>query len=99
MKREKRVNTVEAKNRFNELIAKAERTKQPIIVEKRGSPVAVVIDYASYRKKIGRPANSPAGKIVVALETLHHFLRAKYPSGTGDSAEILHEVRRQRSLL
>jgi prevent-host-death family protein len=45
------VNTVEAKNNLNSLIAQVERDKTPIIIEKRGTPVAVIWDYQTYREK------------------------------------------------
>jgi prevent-host-death family protein len=93
------VNTVEAKNRLNELIAQAGQTKKPIVVEKRGKPVAVMLDYESYQK-----SSPPSGKkrkgedpFLKELQAFHQLMKKKYPEGTGDSVEILRGVRQERS--
>lgn len=90
------VNTVEAKNRFNELVALAQKTRQPVVVEKRGEPVAVILDYETYQEKIALPARPARENLIRDLEAWHEYMKKKYPHGTGDSAEILHEVRKER---
>lgn len=100
MKNEIRVNTVEAKNRFNELIAEAARSKRPIVVEKRNEPVAVMLDYESYRAS-ERSEKAKSGRddaLLGELEAFHRAMRKKYPRGTGDSVEILREVREERGV-
>src|SRR5262245_27312352 len=91
-----RVNTVDAKNRLNELLAEVERTKRPMVVERRGRPVAVVVDYESYeREKQGRESRH-RGTSARELWSFHLRMKKKYPKGTGDSVEILREVRLTR---
>lgn len=93
------VNTVAAKNRFNELVALAQKTREPVIVEKRGEPVAVILDYETYQEKIAPSARSAPGSLIRDLKAWHEYMKQKYPQGTGDSAEILHEVRKERHSL
>lgn len=92
------INTVEAKNRLNELIAKVERSHVPIVIKRRGEPVAVLLDYRSYSVKEKRQ-----GKRVVTdtlmqeFKNLHKELRRRHPQGTGNSADLLREMRDERS--
>lgn len=96
-KLQKSVNTVEAKNRFNELIAQLNRTKNPLIVEKRGQPVAVVLDYESYRLQSSAPPKNKKGDIFIEkLKAFHRYLDKKYPQGTGDSIQLIKEAREER---
>ena len=94
------VNTVEAKNRLNELIAEVNRTHEPLIVEKRGKPVAVVLDFESYSSKASaenqEDQKSRTDTFLKELRAYHQMMREKYPHGTGDSVEILREIRRER---
>ncbi len=92
-----RVNTVDAKNRLNELLTEVERTKRPLVVERRGEPIAVVIDYESYERegKVDKPR--PKNPLSKELFSFHDRLKKKYPKGTGDSVAILRQVRADRS--
>jgi len=92
------VNTVEAKNRLNELIAEVNRSKEPIVVEKRGKPVAVVVDYESYSKGAGRSEKARDETLVQEIEAFQKVMKKKYPSGTGDTVEILRDVRLARAV-
>ena len=91
-----RVNTVTAKNQLNELLSDLSRTKRPLIVEKRGKPIAVVIDYESYEKE--KPTETPPKRNTLPqeIEQFHLRMKKKYPKGTGDSVEILREIRKGR---
>lgn len=94
------VNTVEAKNRLNELIAEVVESGEPIVVEKRGKPVAVVVDFESFHKKEKRKLKTKR-KSDVFLHELQAFnkqMSKKYPQGTGDSVEILREIKQERIL-
>lgn len=94
---QKSVNTVEAKNRLNELIAQVNRTKSPLIVEKRGEPVAVVLDYESYlQQSVASRENEKNGTFIEQLRSFHRYLDKKYPRGTGDSTELIRESREER---
>lgn len=99
MKKSQRVNTVEAKNRLNELIAEVNETGEPVIVEKWGEPVAVVVDYASFQQaaKKRKPKSQP-DQFLRELLAWHDQMRKKYPKGTGDSVAILGEIRQERLL-
>ncbi|HEX5036730.1 MAG TPA: type II toxin-antitoxin system Phd/YefM family antitoxin [bacterium] len=96
MAQETRVNTVDAKNRLNELLTEVERTKRPLVVVRRGKPIAVVIDYESYEEsgKIEGPHTKSA--LSKELLSFHERLKKKYPEGTGDSVEILRQMRADR---
>jgi len=71
------VNTVEAKNRLNELIAEVNRSKEPIVVEKRGKPVAVVVDYESYSKGAGRSEKARDETLVQEIEAFQKVMKKK----------------------
>lgn len=98
MKEAVRVNTVHAKNRLNELLAGLEKNRQPVVVERRGKPVAVFVDYASYESREGKPPSPRKNPFLAELTSFHKRMRKKYPHGTGDSVEILCEMREQRHL-
>ena len=91
------VNTVEAKNRFNELVAETRKTRKPIVVQKRGEPVAVILDYESYQQTIPSKPGKGSKTLLTDLMNFHHTMKKKYAKGTGDSAEILRQIRRERS--
>ncbi len=91
------VNTVEAKNRFNELVAETRKTKQPIVVQKRGEPVAVILDYESYQQTTAAKPGKDSKRLLADLMNFHHAMKKKYEKGTGDSAEILRQIRSERS--
>lgn len=90
------VNTVEAKNRFNELVAETRKTKKPIVVQKRGEPVAIILDYESYQQNTASKPNKASKTLLADLMNFHHTMKKKYPKGTGDSAEILRQIRQER---
>lgn len=92
-----KVNTVQAKNQFNALVSQAQNTKQPIIVEKRGQPIAVILDYETYKKEFTK-TNNVTLDLVSQLQTFHQHLSQKYPNGTGDAIEILRELRDEKDL-
>jgi len=92
----KKVNTVLAKNQFNSLVAKANKTKEPIIIEKRGEPVAVILDYESYVEQTKEESKQKNNEALTELENLHRYLKQKYPQGTGDSVKILRQSRKER---
>lgn len=94
-----RVNTVDAKNRLNELITQVEKTKKAIVVERRGRPVAVVVDYESYEQERGVVENVRKSALSKELIRFHERMKRKYPKGTGDSVEILREVRLSRGVV
>ena len=92
-----RVNTVDAKNRLNELITQVEKTKKAIVVERRGRPVAVVVDYESYEQERGATETVRKSALSKELIRFHERMKRKYPKGTGDSVEILRGVRLSRA--
>lgn len=98
MKRTHRVNTAEAKNRLNELIAEVNESREPIVVEKWGEPVAVVIDFESFQKREKKKskAKQQSDTFLSELKAFHKQMSKKYPQGTGDSVEILREIRQER---
>ena len=96
MLRGKHVNTVEAKNRLNELIAEVNQTHQPLIVQKRGEPVAVVLDYQSYNEKFSQERRESDETLLQELKAFHKHLQKKYPKGTGEAVEILRDIREER---
>lgn len=96
---ERHVNTVEAKNKFNELVAEVNRTGKPIIVEKHREPVAVVLDYKSFLKKAPskREKKGSSENLLSELQAFHRMMKKRHPEGTGDSVEILRQMREERS--
>ncbi len=92
----KQLNTVDAKNRLNEMVNEVVTTKRPIVIGKRGKPVAIVIDYETYEQEHGKKKSEKDETLLQELRRFHTRLREKYPRGTGDSVEILREMRRGR---
>ena len=92
-----RVNTVQAKNRLNELIAQTNESKEPIVVEKRGEPVAVILDYASYQTDQAPKQKKSHDQFWRDLKAFHRHMEKKYPEGTGDSVEIIRQMREERA--
>src|SRR5687768_17176054 len=88
------VNTVEAKNNLNALIAQARESRRPIIVEKRGEPVAVIQDYESFREAGG--AAVPKTDLYRELSAFHRLLARKRPKKSSDSADLIRSMREQR---
>ena len=93
--KETHVNTVEAKNRLNELIAEVVRTKKPIVVKKRNTPVAVVIDFESYQA--GKNSKKNDDTLLQEQQAFHRLMKKRHPQGTGDVVEILREAREERN--
>lgn len=94
-----RVNTVEAKNNLNALIARAKSRKKPIIIEKRGEPVAIILDYETYTESNGGDPSGRAKRerFLRELREWHAYLDAKYPGGNGtDTVELLRQAREER---
>lgn len=90
-----RVNTVQAKNNLNALLAQIESGKKPIIIEKRGEPVAVLLDYETYQEGRGE---DPVSAARTAYEELYadHLARKGTQSPGEDSAELIRQAREER---
>lgn len=96
-----KINTVQAKNQFNALLNGVLASKEPVIVEKRGEPVAVLIDYETYQEKIQQKAKQETSehnkKLIKEFEAYWKRMKEKHPKGTGPTGlEILHEMREER---
>lgn len=87
----KMVPATDLKNRFGNYLGEVVYGKEPLVVEKHGRPVAVLVRYEDWINQEKGRQESPA---------LHHFLNlveelkknhptAKYPS----SVALMHEVR------
>jgi prevent-host-death family protein len=92
----KQLNTVDAKNRLNEMINEVLETRRPVVIGKRGKPVAVVVDYETYAREHQAERKKGDATLLLELHNFHDRMRKKYPKGTGDSVEILREMRRGR---
>lgn len=93
MKR-KPVNTAEAKNHLNELLKEVEHSRKPIIIEKRGEPVAALIDIKTYREKLGGAAPLADEGLLKDLQAFHReIIKERDGLPTGDSVELLRELR------
>lgn len=90
-----RVNTVDAKNNLNSLLAQVKSRKKPVIIEKRGEPVAVLVDYETYRTSQKKGQVSGARKVYEELYADHLTQKGNRPMGT-DSAEIIRQARDER---
>ena len=91
------VNTVEAKNRLNELINTARESGQPVIVQKRGESVAVILDYETYKQGMSTSKAKQDKTLFEELVAFHKTLKKKYPKTAADSVQILSEIRKDRS--
>lgn len=87
------INTVTAKNEFNSLVAAVNRSKTPVIVAKRGEPVAVIMDYGSYQQ-LKPPVPAGNTELVSRLKSFHKDLVKNHPgSELDDSVATLRELR------
>jgi hypothetical protein len=66
------------------------------VVERRGRPIVVVVDYESYEKEGKTEAMNAKNPLSKELFSFHDRLKKKYPKGTGDSVEILRQTRADR---
>lgn len=74
----KRMSAKEARNSFSDLLGVVYYSKEAVIVEKRGKPVAVVINPEDYERMLAERA-----KRFAALDEI----RAKNPDVTAEEAE------------
>lgn len=91
------INTVTAKNEFNALIATINKTKTPIIVAKRGQPVAVLLDFESFQEMGGQSQDSNDSTLIKRLRAFHKHLAKELPeSRHDDSVHTLRHLRLER---
>lgn len=88
------VNTVEAKNDFNALINEINKTKKPIIVEKRGKAVAVILDFADYQEN--QEPKERRTWLVKELRAMQEIQKEKWGVPNSDSVELIREMREER---
>lgn len=90
------VNTVKAKNDFNRIVAQITQSREPMIVEKRGTPVAVILDYESYNALQQSKPSKNSQDLVSRLRNFHKFLKKHNPPDTSHAADILRDIRKER---
>ena len=93
-----KVNTVQAKNQFNGLVAEVNRSKEPIVIERRGNPVAVILDYEQYLESTDGKSkkNQKKDTLLNDLKEWHTMMDQKYPQGTGLTTDILKDIHAER---
>lgn len=93
--RSKQYNTAQAKDQFNRLVADVNESRRPILIEKRGKAVAVLIDMATYREKIGADILKIDDHLLKDLQAFHRRILKETGRTTGDGVQILSEIRRE----
>ena len=98
MSRHPHVNTVQAKNEFNALVTEVNRTKEPVIIEKRGKPVAVIVDFTTYHENNQVDKKSQQDNFFKELLAHHEQMKADNPNWEScDSVELIREMREERA--
>ncbi|MBI4208889.1 MAG: type II toxin-antitoxin system Phd/YefM family antitoxin [Deltaproteobacteria bacterium] len=93
----RQVNTAQAKNQLNRLLEEIQKSHKPLIIEKRGEPIAAIIDITTYREKLGGEFSGLGDRLLQDLLKFHHsILEEQGVASTGDSVELLQELRRER---
>lgn len=89
------INTVTAKNEFNALVAKVNKDKRPVIVAKRGEPVAVLLDYNTFQGMTEQTTQSATRtNLTHRLKAFHEYQAQVYPHGQcDDSVTTLKNLR------
>lgn len=92
------INTVEAKNNFNKIVAKVRASKSAVVVDIRGEPAAVILDYETYKQLSASNEKNfdKSSGTMDQLRNFHKLMQKKYPQGTGDAAALLSEARSER---
>lgn len=81
------INTVTAKNEFNALVAKINKDKKPVIVAKRGEPVAVLLDYNTYQGMTEQATQSTTrANLTQRLQAFQEYQARAYPHGQSDDS-------------
>lgn len=92
------VNTVQAKNELNALVEQTRQSKQPIIIEKRGEPVAVLWGYEEFRNRAKTTTEDNASaSLVREIRAFHKIQKKKFPQPSTDSVDILRQLRTERN--
>lgn len=92
------VNTVQAKNELNSLVEKTRQSKNPVIIEKRGEPVAVLWGYEEYQNSMTTDVSESADlSIMCELRSFHQLQKKQCHEAGEDSVEILRQLRAERS--
>lgn len=98
----KSVSATSVKNRFGDYLGEVMHAKRPLLIERHGKPVAVLVSFdqwvsqKKYRKRGGRP---PSRWTVAAQRLIRQLKkdRTKVRSSK-TSVELLHEIREEEGL-
>lgn len=88
------ISTTEAQNNFGACLKKVLHTAQPVLVQKHGKPVAVLLDYRSWQTLV---AQKPVKEDAWVAKCQKLVARIKRGRGKQTSAvELLKELRDER---
>ena len=87
------ISTTEAQNNFGACLKKVMHTAQPVLVEKHGKPVAVLLDYRSWQTLVAhQPAKQDAW--VAKCQKLAARIQRRKKAQT-PAVELLKELRNE----
>lgn len=92
---QKKIQASEARQRFFELLERVQKTHQSVVIERKGHPVAVLIDYKEHVGK--REREKKGGESKALFERIRCFQKRLSESRGGppktDSVSLLREIR------
>ena len=93
---EKKVTATEIKNRFGDYLGEVVRTRKPLVIERHGKPIAILISLEGWKIEIEkeRPYVHPW---VRQHEKLIEQIKKNHPDSKPFSAvELVRQIRRER---
>lgn len=99
MKKYKTVSATEMKNRFGDYLGEVLRKRQPILIERHGKSVAVLIEVEEWEKKnvsLHQKIEAVEDPWLMSLRKVHKRIEGRHPHLSQFSAvELIHKIRKE----
>lgn len=89
------VSTTEAQNHFGACLKKVLRTAEPVVVQKHGKPVAVILSYREWNALKGAKTRKK-NPLVAACDKLAAKMRKRQGKQTS-AVDLIRQIRKERS--
>ena len=94
----KSVAATEMKNRFGDYLGEVLKRREPILIEKRGKPVAVVVDFEQWRYLREGQSSEAEHPWIAACRKLGEEIKREHPQLKPFSAiELVRQLREEES--
>ena len=99
MKKYKIISATEVKNRFGDYLGEVLRKQEPILIERHGKPVAVLVDLAQWERNHTNTLKSltlDEDPWVASLKRIHHRIKNRHPHLEKFSpADLMRKIREE----